>query len=1032
MVNPCGWMSAVAVPLLVQAALAQSPVGGTVRGSVTDKEFGAPVEGASVSIMGTRVRGVTSATGSFSLPNVPPGTYTLVFSKDGFTREVRPNVVVSGGQLTDVSAAMAGEFEDLEEVVVQDMAAEQQEMGPIELLTPPDVAPPVIIQPGEFTLRLESPQLLNIVGVDTISRSGAGDAAAALLLVPGASLQEGKYAVVRGLPDRYVSVLLDGVRLPVSTPGKRAVQLDQFPATVIQSIKVSKSFTPDLQGEASGGGVDVELRNIPDGPVMDFRAAYGMNSQVKDGSFLTYPGGGLDFWGGNDVLQTQPELANQPWPSNPTGTTTGDAPPIYKFSGSVGDSWEITDDVRIGAFGTFYHENGASYYDNGQLNNLVQNNPGTPLQPWTSTDPDAPVNPTNPFLTELFDVTQGTQSVQWGGMGSAGIETDDHKFGVKYLYTNLSETQAVVLTDTRGKDYYFPGYDVNDPLTPGNDTGLEAAPWRRNDTLSYSQVTTEALILNGTHRLGFLGPGEDEIAPEPFALGPPTIDWRVAFSKAIEDQPDQTQFSSIWLPFSPVAPPFPGPIWTQNAELVPFGNLGFVQHINYYNEEASDQGQVNVKLPFLQWNDREGYVKAGGFIDTVSRQYRQDTFNNQAPYPVSGGSFPGPWDNPWANNYPPGDPNMQSQEDVSYDGSQLITAGYAMIDLPFTETMSLVGGFRYETTSMTTTMLPDANALWIDVSSGFLTPIPFSPAANANISQENWLPMVGLNWNLMDDLVLRAAYAQTLARPNFFEIVPVIQYAYVGGPIFLGNPQLELSSLDNYDLRLDWTPAQDWLISGSLFYKTIDKPIQYVVRYANWGDFTSPLNFPDGSILGAELEARVTLDPLLGEAFKGLAVGGNFTWMDSQVNLPQDEINRFRGYGIDLTSMPMTGTPNYLWNANVTYDYEPWGTQLGVFYNVQGKSQVSGPITNADPSPPNPAGGGGTLTPSIYQLPYGTLNVTVRQPLLWGFALNFAAKNLTNPQRETQFETTDGFSGLNSTYTAGIDLSLGVSLNLIF
>ena len=1035
MVSFLRWEAAVSLALLSPVAMAQSPVGGTVRGSVTDKEFGAPVEGASVSLMGTRVRAVTSETGSFSLPNVPAGTYTLIFSKDGFVREVRSNVVVSGGQLTDVSASLAGEFEDLDEVVVQDMAVEQQEMGPIEVLTPPEVAPPVIIQPGEFTLRLESPQLLDIVGVETISRSGAGDAAAALLLVPGASLQEGKYAVVRGLPDRYVSVLLDGVRLPVSTPGKRAVQLDQFPASVIQSIQVSKSFTPDLQGEASGGGVNVVLRDIPDGPILDFRAQYGMNSQVKDGSFLTYPGGGLDFWGNNDVLQTYPELAGQPWPDNPTGTTTGDAPPIYKFSGSVGDSWEITDDVRIGAFGTFYHENGASYYDNGQLNNLVQNNPGTPLGPWTSTDPDAPVDPTNEFLTEMYDVTQGTQSVQWGGMGSAGIETDDHKLGIKYLYTNLSESQAVLLTDTRGKDVYFPGYDVNDPLSPGNDTGISSAPWRRNDTLGYSKVTTEALILNGDHRLSFLGPGEEEeVSPGPLALGPPTIDWRVAFSKAIEDQPDQTQFSSLWLPFSPIVPPFPGPVWTQNAELVPIGNFGFVQHINYYNEEASDQGQLNIKVPFLQWNDREGYLKAGGFVDSVARQYRQDTFNNQAPYPVSGGSFPGPWDNPWANNYPPGDPMMQSEEDVSYNGDQLIAAGYGMIDLPFNETMNLVGGVRYETTDMTTTMLPDANARWIDVSdpSGSLAPIFFSPAANSAIEQVNWLPMVGLNWNLMDDLVLRGAYAETLARPNFFEIVPVLQYAYIGAPIFVGNPGLQMSSLDNYDLRLDWTPEQDWLISGSVFYKSIEKPIQYVMRYANWGDFTTPQNFPSGSILGAEFEGRITLEPLLGEAFRGLAVGGNFTWMQSQVDLPDDEIARFRGYGIDLTSTDMTGTPNYLWNANVTYDFGPWGTQLGVFYNVQGKSQISGPITNADPSPPNPAGGGGTLTPAIYQLPYGTLNVTLRQPLIWGFAMNFSAKNLTNPARETQFETTDGFTGLNSTYTAGVDLAFGVSLNLIF
>jgi len=73
------------VPMIVACvpAMAQAPVGGTVRGSVSDKDFGVPVAGAAVSILGTRARVLTSETGSFSIPNVAPGTYTLVFTKDG-------------------------------------------------------------------------------------------------------------------------------------------------------------------------------------------------------------------------------------------------------------------------------------------------------------------------------------------------------------------------------------------------------------------------------------------------------------------------------------------------------------------------------------------------------------------------------------------------------------------------------------------------------------------------------------------------------------------------------------------------------------------------------------------------------------------------------------------------------------------------------------------------------------------------------------------------------------------------------------
>jgi hypothetical protein len=65
-------------------------------------------------------------------------------------------------------------------------------------------------------------------------------------------------------------------------------------------------------------------------------------------------------------------------------------------------------------------------------------------------------------------------------------------------------------------------------------------------------------------------------------------------------------------------------------------------------------------------------------------------------------------------------------------------------------------------------------------------------------------------------------------------------------------------------------------------------------------------------------------------------------------------------------------------------------------------------------------------------MPYSTLNFTLRQPLLWGFAFNFAAKNLTNPVRETQYQTVDGQTGTNSTYTAGIDLQFGLTFSMIF
>ncbi|MFO0963955.1 MAG: TonB-dependent receptor [Phycisphaerales bacterium] len=1002
-------VSALAAVAATAPAHAQAAAGGTVRGTVVDKEFSAPVAGAVVTILDTGARATTGDTGAFSLPNIPPGTYTVVVTKPGFLRAVRTGVSVGAGKLVDADFALAGEFEDMEEFVVQDMTVAADTGAQKELLVPINFEPYTILPPIEFRLRLEAPALLDTVGVEAISRSGASDAAAALLLVPGASLQDGKYAVIRGLPDRYVATLMDGVRLPTADPDKRAVKLDQFPTAIIEGIQVSKNFTPDQQGEASGGAVNIQLKDLPEEGYLRISGQVGGNSQVKDGQFLTYPGGGLGFWGGNSTLKTHPDQAGQSW-SNPTSTLEGTAPPIFKWSVAAGQSWEIDDGVRLGAFGNFFYAADASAYNNGQLNSLEQAGPGTALVPETfGTGTD--------FKTELYDVAQGTQSVDWGGLGTIGLETENNRLSVKFLYTLLSENQAIRLTDTRGKSYFFPGYNPDDLTGIGHDQP-DAAPWNRLETLDYSQLSTQALILRGEHTLAFLDSGEGS-DPGTFAFGVPTLDWRLSLSKAKESQPDQTQFAAYWIPEFQIIPGFNLPPQWIAYPPAQSAFVGWVQHINYENEESSIQGALNVKLPFTQWDDRDGYVKTGTFVDVVSRSYRQQTFSNSGDPNTSNSSG---WDQPWSVVFPTQDhPISESTTDISYDGAQDILAFYGMIDLPINETMNIVTGLRYEGTHMSTTVIPDVDALWIDVNTQTLFKFTGPNIWDADFTENRILPMIGWNWSIQDDLVVRLAFAQTLARPNFYEMVPVLQYEYIGGPIFIGNPDLGMSALNNYDARVDYTPYENWLISGSVFYKTIKDPIQYVNRFTEGFSYTSALNFPSGWLLGAEIESRITFEPIFGEAWKGLAVGGNFTWMTSSVQLDQDDIDALRVYGDNSTSQPMTATPDYLFNVNLTYDFEPFGTQFGIFYNYKGESLVSG----ANPHTT-------LLTPAIYQLGYGTLNVTLSQQIVGGLKVSASAKNLTNPQIQTQYRMNENITGLNSTYTAGIDFAVALTFQAAF
>jgi outer membrane receptor protein involved in Fe transport len=974
-------------------AHAQEQQAGSLRGAVRDADSATPIAGAQVTAVETGQTVRTSEQGQFLLA-LAPGRYTLLFTKDGYVRQVKSDVLVESGRLTDVDVDLAGEVTELEEFVVQD-----------------------VLQFGAGTegellkLRFESPALMDSISSDLMSRAGASDAAAALRLVAGASVQDGKSAVIRGLPDRYVSSQMNGVRLPTADENKRAVELDQFPSSVLESIRVSKTFTPDQQGDASGGAVDVRLKGVPDATLFDFKAELSKNTQVDRGDFLSYDGGGVGRWGKDDGGRDQQlERLGQSF-NGDVGVSDGETPLDYKWSTAIGGKQEFAHDWKLGGFASFFYERDSSFYDDGVDDSFWVESPGSPMTP--TTYQGTPLD--GDFKTALYDVTQAVQSVQWGGLAAVGIESTDHKVTLSWLYTHIAEDKATLAVDTRGKEYFFPGYDPNDKTDPGNDPSkLLAAPYLRLETLEYTERTTSTLQLHGHDRFPVgewnLGSSWQFLAPE--------LDWVVAQSSADLDQPDKRQFGAAWVPpaDNPGAPPFIPP-FTSPPTWLPYKpganfTLGNLQRIWKTIEEESFQYAGDLKFPFKQWTDTEGWFKFGVFADDLHRDFDQDTFSNFN----DNSSFNGDFDDPWSGHFPfENHPITASLFDVDYKGDQKIQALYGMLDLPLTSTLSLIGGVRRESTDISIENQAEQNATWFPP--GATAPIQLNPGdADVDFSQKDYLPAVGLVYTPWAPLTLRASYSQTVARQTFKELTPILQQEYLGGPIFIGNPELGMSSLKNYDARVDWTPYEGGLLSASYFYKHIEDPIEYVQRIASF-NFTTAVNYPRGHLDGFELEVRQDLGRLW-DPLHGLGAGANATFIQSEVTLPDDEAAGFVLPNINapMTTRDMTNAPEHLYNFYLTYDLEKTGTQFAVFYTVQGDTLVAGAGQN-----------NGNFVPSVYAKEYGTLNVSVTQPLGPYLALNLQAKNLTNPDIETVYRS--GFIPHDVThtkYTKGVEYSVAL------
>lgn len=968
---------------------------GGIRGTVLDADFEVPIAAAEVSIAESGAVATGTDDGNYIFSEVPPGTYTLVFSKSGYTRQVTADVVVTAGQLTEVNATLAGEFVELEEFVVQELTfASGTEAALLEL-------------------RFEAPALMDSVSTELMSQAGAGDAASALTLVSGATVEDGKYPVIRGLPDRYVNSQINGVRLPTADSEKRAVALDQFPSAAIESIQVSKTFTPDQQGDASGGAVNVVLKGLPEENYLKVSGSSSYNTNVSGtDEFLSYSKGGVDFDakddGGRDT-STQPLGAN--W-DGATGAKYVDAPTDYKWSVTGGLRHELSGDVDIGGLASIFYERDSSHYENGIDDAYWVRQGDEELTPqFSQGSPEQ-----DEFITSLYDVQKSSQEVRYGGLGVVGVETEDHAVSLTGLYTRDASDEVTIAEDTRGKEFFFPGYDPNDPTSPGFGS-LQAAPYNRLETLSYSERETVTTILAGKHTLPDPGLAMDGFV----STLEPELDWRLAQSSASEYEPDKRQFGSAWIPGrqNPGIPPFlpPSTVPPQHYQLKPDANfsLGNLQRSTRDIEEKSRQGAVDLKQPFENWTDDEGYVKAGFFTDRTKRFYDQDSFSN---FNDNDSSYIGDWEDRWAPNFSDEDhPITAATIDVDYEGRQEIDAWYYMADIPVTDWLAIIGGYRYEQTKLSIVNTPEQDVLWYPPP-GYAPTLLNPGDADVSYRQDDVLPSIGFKIEPTEEVTFRGNYSETVARQTFRELTPIQQQEFAGGDVFIGNPDLQMSALRNYDLRLDYRPWEGSLLSASYFIKEVDQPIEYVQRASSF-TFTTPTNYPEGEILGWEFEARQDLDRFWDE-LEGLAVGANLTLIESEVTLPADDAAALERAGYPAKTRDMTNAPEYLYNLYTVYELDRLGlkgTSLALFYTVRGDTLIAGAGESR-----------GNYIPSVYETEFGTLNASLGQKIGEGLEIKFQAKNLLDPEIETVYrDERVGGDKTKSSYNKGMEFSLGVS-----
>ncbi|MBL9130554.1 MAG: TonB-dependent receptor [Verrucomicrobiaceae bacterium] len=963
--------------LLLASGLRAQDAGG-LRGTVTDADFFAPVQGAQVTLTEIGLSARTDESGRFFINSVPAGAHSVAITREGYVRQIEEGVVISSGGIKEIEVTLTGVVVELDEFVVPALDEEETDLASSDPVT--------------FSANLKS--LTTVLGRNFFTQTGASDVGKALTKATGVNVVDGKFVVVRGLNDRYNAVSLNNARIPSSDPDRRAVPLDLFPSSIVENISTSKTFLPYMPGEATGGNIVITTRAVPKEPKYSFKFGTGYNTQATgNNNFLSYQGGGTGDFGTAQQRALPQQVRN----------ATGDAPAgqepftrINEIAPRNGGTPEQLENRRLiarsFAGSTFGTEKKSAPLDTSYEMYFAQPlefmgmpagitvaldyfkkytyNPADFIQRMDYASVGGQAVPIGP--QRFASVQRGTESMRASALVSLGLELPDNgRLGFTYFFNRLADDTA--------------SYQL------GGDSGGNVT---ERESIFYSERQLATYQLYGTHF-----PGEEKGA---------RIDWVLSYNQTHQLDPDQRFFETFY---------DPGSNSNVTNQFRPFTRLWREVYDTSYN------ANLDISVPIHVVGDKTSVVRFGGAFDVSNRRYRGDRFEYDPVTFDDGGFYDGNL-NPgrtYADEFLGANPNhevYQANPPEIYRAEQTIAAGFGMLDIWPTEHFNLSFGGRIESTDIRVRGTPvyvfdiNQNPEAFEGLRGDVTPQEWQAAFNgaapstrllnrsrATIQRVDFLPALNLSYEFSPGWTWRGAVSRTVARPSFKELAPVLFVNPETNDFFVGNVDLRMSSIMNYDTRVEWR-GDDGATAGISFFA---KHIRDAIELSN-GLVQKYQNAPEAIVYGFELETQTPLSFIAPE-LKNFNVGLNYSFIRSNATLPANQVTFSR-------SRRLQGQPDYIFNANLTYDNKDTGWFAGLFFNVTG--------------PMLALAGAGPTFPDVLQYPVATLDFGLAYQITKRGKITFRANNLLNPTIERRYITQD--RSLFSSTTRGVNFSLGMTL----
>lgn len=799
--------------LLSHFAFAQT---GKITGKVVDDKNN-PVIGAYVQVLKTTLKTVTDVEGRFSFQATAGSKLSIQVSALSYVTKTIDDVEVPKNSQEDIIITLTANVSNLKEVNITTTFRKES----INSL---------------IGFQKNTNAVAQVISAEAIRRSPDKNTGEVLKRIPGTSIQEGKYLVVRGLADRYNQAMLNGVLLSSTEPDRKTFSFDLFPSNTIDNIIINNTFIPEYPGEWAGGLVQVNTKDIPNQKFLNVQIGTNFNTNTIGNDFYSYKGGSTDWLGFDDGTRALPK--GMPAKNAFAALSAADKINFGKqiaannFSVSknssplstLGQQVQISGGTRTTLFGKEIGGVFAVNY-NRSVRRLQYDNSffvvnGKLAQP-------SFVYHNNKYNTEILGGLMANLSlklnannkVAWKNM--LNVNTSDYtnlRTGVDY------EAQSVVGENIRARE------------------------------LGFRANTFFNTVLSGEHNLPSSGL---------------KFDWYGSFN--ILDQYIPMQRRIQYNQSNEVADA-PYTALLSNTLSQKSGSI-FYSTLSDYIYTAGG----NLTKSFNLF-DRKQSVKGGYLLQIKDRLYNARPFSINLPS-----------DNPALRAldedhiFAPGnfgtDDKQLGFNEISgnqyrYLANTILNAGYLQFDNSFTNWLRVVWGVRYEHFDQLVGSTRKSDDRYNYTKVG------------------DFLPSVNATFKLNTKTNLRLAGSQTLVRPEFRELTNLAFYDFELGAIITGSKTLERTKVTNLDLRYELYPRPGEVFTLGVFFKDFRKPIELQFNQSGVGSNSfNFINAESAKSYGVELEIRKKLD-FISDNLKNFSFQGNASYIYNRVSFKNETLDR--------------------------------------------------------------------------------------------------------------------------------------------